>query len=138
MGTTCSTPGAPSRPSRATCSRSPIAPITVTSSPREGWACAPQDSIRLMTAWISSSVAVAFITIIIWVAYLRSPWTLYVGLDGPLKRRSARRPDEADDAGAPAERLAKSPGGIGVRVAETSGACAGRLGHGYALSCSSR
>jgi hypothetical protein len=65
MGTTCSTPGEPSRPRRATCSRSPTAPITVTSSPREGWARAPQDSMRSMTAWTSWSVAVGFITIII-------------------------------------------------------------------------
>jgi hypothetical protein len=45
-----STPGAPSSSRRATCSRSPIAPITVTSSPRDGWARAPTDSIRSMTA----------------------------------------------------------------------------------------
>ena len=42
-----------------------MAPITVTSSPRDGWARAPTDSIRSMTAWTSASVAVAFITIII-------------------------------------------------------------------------
>ena len=46
------------------CSRSPIAPITVTSSPRLGWARAPTPSIRVMTASTSSSVAVCFITII--------------------------------------------------------------------------
>src|SRR3954464_9407546 len=139
MGTTCSTPGAPWSPSLATCSRSPTAPITVTSSPREGWARAPQDSIRSMTAWISSSVAVAFITIIMCICLpSSSPWTLYVGADGPLKRRSARGPDQADGARAPTERLAKSPGGIGVGVAETGGACAGGRGHGYARSCSSR
>ena len=55
------------------CSRSPTAPITVTSSPRLGWACAPTDSIRPMTAWTWSSVAVSFITIIILSAFLVTP-----------------------------------------------------------------
>jgi hypothetical protein len=41
-----------------------MAPITVTSSPLLGWARAPTDSIRSMTARISSSVAACFITII--------------------------------------------------------------------------
>src|SRR4051794_36201002 len=65
MGTSLSTPGEPSSPSRWTCSRSPTAPITVSSSPREGCALAPTDSIRSITAWISASEAVGFITIII-------------------------------------------------------------------------
>ena len=47
-----------------------MAPMTVTSSPRLGWARAPTDSIRSMTAWISSSVAVGFITIIMLEAFL--------------------------------------------------------------------
>ena len=55
IGTRWSTPGAPSSPRLATCSRSPIAPITVTSSPAEMWACAPTDSTRLTTASISAS-----------------------------------------------------------------------------------
>jgi hypothetical protein len=70
IGTSLSTPGAPSRPSRATCSRSPIAPITVTSSPRERYACAPAPSTLRTTAWISSSVAVDFITIITFLQFL--------------------------------------------------------------------
>ena len=52
------------------CSRSPMAPMTVTSSPWLGWARAPTDSIRSMTARISSSVAVCFITIIMVEAFL--------------------------------------------------------------------
>jgi hypothetical protein len=47
------------------CSRSPIAPITVTSSPLERWARAPTDSIRSTTECTCSSVASDFITIII-------------------------------------------------------------------------
>ena len=58
----------------ATCSRSPIAPITVTSSPRDGCARAPTLSMRAMTAWMSSSVAVGFMTIIIWLL-LKGTWT---------------------------------------------------------------
>ena len=49
--------GCPRARAAATCSRSPIAPITVISSPRLGWARAPTLWIRSMTAWISSSVA---------------------------------------------------------------------------------
>jgi hypothetical protein len=64
IGTTFSTPAEPSSPSRCTCSRSPTAPMTVTSSPRERWALRPTPSTRVTTAWISSSVAVGFITII--------------------------------------------------------------------------
>ena len=47
-----------------------MAPMTVTSSPVLGWARAPTDSIRSMTARISSSVAACFITIIMPSAFL--------------------------------------------------------------------
>ena len=50
-----------------------MAPITVTSSPALGWARAPTDSIRSMTARISSSVAACFITIIMPSAFLGAP-----------------------------------------------------------------
>ena len=140
MGTTCSTPGAPSRPRRATCSRSPTAPITVTSSPREGWARAPQDSIRSMTAWISSSVAVDFITIIMgfWApgsSRLRQRYGLrWDGArpEGPRMRTASPR------RGGPAERLAKSPGAVGegVGAAEAGGGAGlcGSVGHRGALA----
>jgi hypothetical protein len=86
IGTTCSTPSWPSSPSRATCSRSPIAPMIVTSSPREGCARAPHDSIRAMTACTCSSVAVGFITIIIWFCLL-GKWSAYL----PWRWRSTLR-----------------------------------------------
>ena len=41
-----------------------MAPITVTSSPEETWARAPTSRTRATTDWTSSSVASAFITII--------------------------------------------------------------------------
>ena len=44
-----------------------MAPITVTSSPRDGCARAPTLSMRAMTAWMSSSLADGFMTIIICV-----------------------------------------------------------------------
>ena len=118
IGTTCSTPSWPSRPRRATCSRSPIAPITVTSSPREGCARAPQDSIRSMTACTCSSVAVGFITIIM-VLSAYSP-----GEGGPRAAGgSGARPsgpgiaDGGWHEATPAERLAKSPGAVGEAYA---------------------
>ena len=92
------------------CSTSPIAPITVTDSPREGCARAPTASIRSMTDWISSSVAAAFMTIIIWCSSDSRHWTLYV-------RQAPGRP--VVDRFFAAERLEKSPGG--VRVATTRG-----------------
>ena len=49
----------------ASCSTSPIAPITVTRAPWLRWARAPARSIFSTTASTSSSVAVSFITIII-------------------------------------------------------------------------
>ena len=112
IGTTCSTPWWPSRPSRCTCSRSPIAPITVTSSPRDGWARAPQLSMRAMTAWMSSSVAVGFMTIIICVL-LEISWLETVRrVVSPALGPWARAAD--GDVQSPAERLAKSPAGIRV------------------------
>src|SRR5687768_16512028 len=131
IGTTCSTPGAPSRPRRATCSRSPTAPITVTSSPREGCALAPQDSMRSMTAWTWSSVAPAFITIII----SRSPGGPTLERDTSaavggghtpvgVGARSSRDPgwSARRDGAAGRERLAKSPGAIGDEAVAGEGA----------------
>ena len=115
IGTTCSTPSWPSRPRRATCSRSPIAPMTVTSSPRDGWARAPHDSMRAMTACTCSSVAVGFITIIMGLRFSWNTWDVgdcrWSGArpGGPSSgRRWLRR-------ATPAERLAKSPDAIGER-----------------------
>ena len=70
MGTTRSTPSAPSRSRLAIRSRSPMAPITVSTSPSETWACAPTDSTRLTTEAICSGVASSFMTIIIDVSLL--------------------------------------------------------------------
>src|SRR3954470_7215658 len=103
------------------CSMSPIAPITVTSSPREGWARAPAASMRSITVWISSSVAAAFITIIISLGSSNSRrWTLYETTGARLTGRGRWFT---------AERLEKSPGG--VRVATTRGTGeAGGIGTG--------
>src|SRR3954452_22278519 len=60
--------------------------MTVTSSPRLGWAVAPTDWIRSMTASTCSSVAVGFITIIM-VTFLLG---LGVSLGGGLARAQAR------------------------------------------------
>src|SRR3954468_22587065 len=126
MGTTCSTPGAPSSPSRWTCSRSPIAPITVTSSPRDGWARAPTASMRSMTDSISASVAPAFITIIIRNSSGLRHWTLY-------GRLALGRP--VGDRFVTTERLEKSPGGtargagVGIR-GEEGGELSGAGEHG--------
>src|SRR5918994_3323565 len=111
MGTTWATPSWPSRPRRATCSRSPMAPITVTSSPRDGWARAPQDSIRSMTACTCSSVAVGFITIIMGLQFLLEMGRRVCRWSGarPQGPSSGRRWLRAT----PAERLAKSPGAVG-------------------------
>src|SRR4051812_30133837 len=104
IGTTWSTPSIESGSMRATCSRSPMQPIRVTSSPWETWARAPTDSTRAMTAPISSSVAVCFITI-----------NIRVGPFGRSRRGSqSARLAEFNRQGA-AGRLAKSPG---VCVAE--------------------
>ena len=68
IGTTRSTPGWPSKPRLSTfasCSTSPIAPITVTRAPVLRWARAPARSIFSTTASTSSGVAVSCMTIII-------------------------------------------------------------------------
>src|SRR3954470_18990275 len=127
MGTSLSTPGEPSRPSRWTCSRSPTAPITVSSSPREGCAFAPTDSIRSITAWISASEAVGFITIIIFrflsyalEEYGRVDFRRSIGNCEGVRRRVASA----------TERLRKSPG-VGIRVAiEREGGAAGAVALG--------
>jgi hypothetical protein len=49
---------------------SPIAPITVSSSPQMTWARAPTPLTRTTTASTSSCVADGFITIIIWLLVL--------------------------------------------------------------------
>ena len=64
IGTTWATPGAPSRPRRATCSRSPIAPITVTSCRAMGGP-GPDRLDALDDGLDLKLVALAFITIII-------------------------------------------------------------------------
>ena len=65
---------------------------------------APTDSIRSITAWISASVAVGFITIIIW-RFLSYAWEEYVtGGDFAALGSGARRGSDADAASA-AERL---------------------------------
>ena len=56
----------------------------------DGWALAPTDSIRSMTAWISSSVAVGFITIIIWSSSLYA----WESTDGGTRRSADARPVE--------------------------------------------
>ena len=86
IGTRWSTPGAPSSPSEATRSRSPIAPITVSNSPLEICAEQPTCSIRSTTWPISASVASSFITIIICLS-LSNP--LSDTSFGSGKRRSA-------------------------------------------------
>jgi hypothetical protein len=64
IGTTRSTPLMPSRPSSATPSGSPIAPIAVVSSPGMTTTWTPVVSRRSTTAWISGSVAWGVMTII--------------------------------------------------------------------------
>src|SRR4051794_27140553 len=107
-----------------------MAPMTVTSSPRDGCARAPTLSMRAMTAWMSSSVAVGFMTIIIWLL-LKGTWTETVRrVRAPALGPSARG---AGGAYAPTERLTKSPGAIrvetAVRPGPGSGEDGGRRGH---------
>src|SRR4051812_42108936 len=88
--------------------------MTVTSSPRLGWACAPTDSILSMTACTCSSVAVDFITIIIWRFLLglgvESRWRCALGrASAGAEAALDPRVLGADTATRPAERLAKSP-----------------------------
>src|SRR4051794_9078228 len=92
-----------------------MAPITVTSSPREGCARAPTLSMRAMTDWMSSSVAVGFITIIMCVLLKGPGWERYGVLE---LRRSALGPEWGATRDAPTERLAKSPGAIRVGTTE--------------------
>src|SRR6478672_8695213 len=99
--------------------------MTVTSSPKIGWAFAPTDSMRSMTARISSSVAVAFMTIII-----VDPLCVLATRVGVLTTAPGQPPDQAAEVLWP-ERLAKSPGvgeGIRKRAGEEEGAGA-RHGH---------
>src|SRR3954462_10911345 len=70
-----------------------------------------------MTAWISSSVAVDFITIIFWLL-LATVRTGY-GRCGFGARPEGQLGGGAALAGRPAERLAKSPDAIGEGVAAT-------------------
>src|SRR3954466_4670073 len=93
-----------------------MAAITVTSSPRDGCARAPTDSMRSMTDWISASVASAFITIII-SCFSWGLCTLYERR--PAAALGPKAPMSVAVLRAPAERLAKSPGAVGeVGVAE--------------------
>src|SRR5919201_1518137 len=62
IGSTCSTPGKPSRGSAASSSRSPIAPITVASRPGVTCALAPASASRSTTWSTSSAVACALMT----------------------------------------------------------------------------
>src|SRR3954452_19597670 len=105
-----------------------MAPITVTSSPRLGCACAPTDSIRSMTAWISSSEAVGFITIIIRGFPSLRLWVASLGRGGSSQRGAAEAAlDPKVRCGRPArpaERLAKSP------IADVGAASDARGGHG--------
>src|ERR1700733_9231476 len=135
MGTTRSTPAYPSSSSRATCSRSPIAPITVTSSPWLMWVRAPTLLTRSTTASTSCWVAVDFITIII-LCVLSSACKLYESRDGGFHptggffgaRLGGGALVRARTRGA--ERLAKSPGvGVGVRVAAEIGGGAATVAH---------
>ncbi len=64
------------------CSRSPTAPMTVTSSPMLGCALAPALSMRSITAWTSSEVAEGFITIIMGSGSLKGEGA-YWGYGGP-------------------------------------------------------
>src|SRR5205814_1947276 len=69
IGTMWSTPGVPSRSRRATCSASPIAATTVSSSPVMMCGRAPTPRTRSATVCTSSWVAVGFITIIIYLSF---------------------------------------------------------------------
>src|SRR3954451_11449721 len=105
-----------------------MAPITVSSSPRLGCAWAPTDSILSMTAWMSSSEAVGFITIIMGWFSLYVPGVASLGGVASRTRRAvAAALDPRVRCGRPsrpAERLAKSPI-PGVRAAGDA-----RRGHG--------
>jgi hypothetical protein len=75
-----------------------MAPITVTSSPRLGWARAPTSWILRMTASTSSSVAVCFITIIMRSLPFRVPEQ---GTGGEGARPEAREGEPACPRGRP-------------------------------------
>ena len=122
-------PGVPSSSSRATCSESPIAPITVSSSPSITWARAPTLCTRSTTACTSSGVAVGFITIIICGPFYagnrrealseacRGREATSRGVPAP-DLRAVRAPPRG--WGSVAERLAKSPG-VQARVGGPTG-----------------
>src|SRR6476620_5232865 len=103
-----------------------MAPITVTSSPRDGWARAPTSSMRSMTDWISSSVAAAFITIII-----GTPRNYAVG----HSTDDGHSADRSETGSFTTECLEKSPGGtargagVGIR-GEEGGELSGAGAHG--------
>ena len=109
IGTTLSTPGAPSSSSRATCSRSPIAPITRHLLAAEmGARGADAPRCESMTAWIWSSVAV--------LLHHDHHLEVLVFTPGNLRNGRARRRSAGAarwrTAESPAERLDKSPGGV--------------------------